>query len=131
MNFVQHKERLYWIVNAIANNGGFTDKEKTSIILLYNPLFNDYKSTKSHWKVKAHSLFYAELGIPFSKIKLENGLLKNVHASFVRHIKNVGYIWLLSDICLTCSCILTRNLNPYGNPVELKSFHISKYWFSI
>ena len=23
---------------------------------------------------------------PFSKIKLENGLLKNVHASFVRHI---------------------------------------------
>ena len=31
--------------------------------------------------------------------------------------KNVRYIWLLSDVCETCSCILPWNLNPYENPV--------------
>ena len=44
---------------------------------LWNPLPGEIKNSSSS---------------PFSKIKLENGSLKNAHASFVRHIKNVGYI---------------------------------------
>ena len=31
---------------------------------------------------------------PFLKPKSSNGSPKNVHANFVRHIKNIGFIWL-------------------------------------
>ena len=31
------------------------------------------------------------------------------------YVKNIGYIWFLRDTWETCICILTWNLNPFGN----------------
>ena len=65
---------------------------------------------------------------PFPKIKLENGPLKNVYASFANKnkIKHIDYIWFFSDMLY-----FEFKFKSLWDSRGMKSFHISKNWLSL
>ena len=56
---------------------------------------------------------------PFLKPKSSNGSPKNAHANFVRHIKNIGFIWLYPiDLQNFAIILLLEFIHPL-NPTKL------------